>query len=463
MAMSSPIRAIPGSFGSEFGQSDHNILPPKLDVNVGPRSHIFQPPRTPSASSSLVQSYALSDYQTPGLSGGASRKRPRHAESQHGDRISGRPGRPGWSINKTSLASSTSASPAPLANTRYRLAGGMERPSGVTNLSNRDGLDSSAVVTDEKVRTGTKRGYDEDDYDDYGFHSFTPTSRNYQRSGAFESQNFPSPDQSREGWTRLMLDVFGTVAGRVWEFCRASAFRGFSAGGGRAYQMDGVNDDSHHGSGPAEREKDDTYTRQSGFVQSSTALASSLPEEDLTGSYVNLDNSPTRASKRVQREKGESESRDRWIMVSSTTSPSTVDRRTRASEAGVSEKANVRKGRAALERVAASRPGRRPAVASTTPTRPSRPPASFASPRASPSLSTDVAMVSPETRRLMAQHRRRERATDASIQQFNARLKAMIQQGQEALGTSYTIEDHGPDADSYESDGDDAGDDMMDF
>lgn len=473
MAMSSPIRVIPGSFGSEFGQSDPHILAPKLDVNVGARSHIFQPPHTPSASSSLIQSCALSDYQTPGVSGGGGgvgggRKRSRHDDSIHQDRVFNRRGRPGWSVYETSRASSTAASPAPLANSRYRLAGGVDRPGGVTRLSDGNGRGRPTDLATESIRAGTKRGFDEDDYDDYGFHSFTPTSNAYRRDGALNGGHMSPSDQSREGWTRMVLDVVGTVAGRVWEFCRAGAFRGFYAGGGGGYAMNAAADeDRHDGRVPIRHERNDGDTLHSELARTAPAVASPVAEPDLAGSYVALDQSPRRASKRLQREKGESVSSDRWIVVSTTTSPSSLDRRTtRASEAGMQGRANVRKSRVPLERVAASRPGRRPGLAVTTPTRPARPPASYASPRASPSPLplTDAALDSPETRRLMAQHRRRERATDASIQHFNARLKAMIQQGKEALGTTYSIEDEVPGGDPFGTDGDDdASDDMMDF
>ena len=41
------------------------------------------------------------------------------------------------------------------------------------------------------------------------------------------------------GWSTLALHTIGDVVGRVWEFCKNGAFRGFHAGGGTAYDADG--------------------------------------------------------------------------------------------------------------------------------------------------------------------------------------------------------------------------------
>lgn len=40
------------------------------------------------------------------------------------------------------------------------------------------------------------------------------------------------------GWRSAALGAIGGVVGKVWEFCKAGAFRGFYAGGGRGYPMD---------------------------------------------------------------------------------------------------------------------------------------------------------------------------------------------------------------------------------
>lgn len=458
--MSSPIRSIPGSFMADCGQPEHSALPPKLDVNVGARSHIFQPPRTPSASSSLVQSSAPSDYRTPSLSGGASRKRARKDGSADNTLLSTVRGPRGGSVDPkpqgTSVASSTAASPTPLANTRYRLADGVDRPARATNPAQRaTALAQATVAGSERVAVGTKRVIDEDDYDDYGFRAFGPSSRHHRTS--HNGYDYSS-ESSKDGWGRIVFEIVGNVAGRVWDFCRAGGFRGFHAGGGPGYLIEGPDKIGEEDGLPP-----NGRGRTPDFHPDTTSAGSTGRSggDGFAGSYVNLENSPRRAVKRIQREKGRSGSKENWVIVSAQQTASSPDsRRSRASEAGLVERPSTRTGRPSLQRPATSRAGPR-----STPTRPARASASFASPRASPSSHKEAALMSPETRRLMVQRRRLERANEASMQDFNRRLKAMIQEGKAALGTTYAVED-APDYDVGDTDDDDddiydAGDDQI--
>ncbi|KAL6866855.1 hypothetical protein J3F83DRAFT_132644 [Trichoderma novae-zelandiae] len=49
----------------------------------------------------------------------------------------------------------------------------------------------------------------------------------------------PEPSQSSQpgSWGSLAFSTIGDVVGRVWEFCKAGAFKGFYAGGGTSYKM----------------------------------------------------------------------------------------------------------------------------------------------------------------------------------------------------------------------------------
>ena len=350
------------------------------------------------------------------------------------------------------MASSTAASPTPLANTRYRLADGVDRPARATNPAQRATALAQATVADlERVAVGAKRGIDEDDYDDYGFRAFGPSSR---RHGMSHNGYDYSNESSKEGWGRIVFEIVGNVAGRVWDFCRAGGFRGFHAGGGPGYLVEGSPNIGESNSLPPE-----DRSRAPDFYPGTTSAESTgrARGDAFAGSYVNLENSPRRAVKRIQREKGRSDSKENWVIVSAQQTASSPDnRRSRASEAGLVERPSIRAGRSSLQRPATLRASHR-----STPARAARAPASFASPRASPASQKDAALMSPETRRLMVQRRRLERANEASMQDFNRRLKAMIQEGKAALGTTYAVED-APDCNIGDID-DNADDDVDDI
>jgi len=73
--------------------------------------------------------------------------------------------------------------------------------------------------------------------------------------------------------------------------------------------------------------------------------------------------------------------------------------------------------------------------------------ASAASGRGGRDQAEDEANASPrltdEAKRLAAKRRREEKDADARMNDFNARLQAMIHQGKEALGTQIEVEGEG--------------------
>ncbi|KAK4126499.1 hypothetical protein N657DRAFT_534348, partial [Parathielavia appendiculata] len=42
------------------------------------------------------------------------------------------------------------------------------------------------------------------------------------------------------GWNLFSLQTIGDMVGKVWEFCKKGAFRGFHAGGGQGYNVNGA-------------------------------------------------------------------------------------------------------------------------------------------------------------------------------------------------------------------------------
>ncbi|KAL2261748.1 hypothetical protein VTK26DRAFT_3455 [Humicola hyalothermophila] len=52
-------------------------------------------------------------------------------------------------------------------------------------------------------------------------------------------QPYDRTASSSTGWSLFSLQMIGDVVGKVWEFCKKGAFRGFHAGGGTGYNVDG--------------------------------------------------------------------------------------------------------------------------------------------------------------------------------------------------------------------------------
>ncbi|KAM3458386.1 hypothetical protein MY3296_000592 [Beauveria thailandica] len=105
----------------------------------------------------------------------------------------------------------------------YALAGTLDTP----DHAEADVLGES-MYSDSNYRTalGSKRSRHDNDDDDASSGG-APTS-------LFRHDPPVSPPQ---GWGSVAISAVGGVVGRVWEFCKAGAFKGFYAGGGRGFAM----------------------------------------------------------------------------------------------------------------------------------------------------------------------------------------------------------------------------------
>ena len=204
---------MPGSFSFD------TILPPKLDINAGAKSHFFQPPKTSSASSSL-HSTTTPSLSTQHVNLGASRKRSRHHSHTYSSdqatpvkTLSYAPPPTDPSYSPSHLDHSTFLSPVPFVNTRYRLAGGLDTP-------------TARLTMDEEGEYPTSP-----DLHLRGFGRFQSTPDSYfpqltsplSREGNGRPRQHTSP-RIQHG---LGKAVFGmvSVAGKVWDFCRTTAFK----------------------------------------------------------------------------------------------------------------------------------------------------------------------------------------------------------------------------------------------
>ena len=199
---------MPGSFSFD------TILPPKLDINVGAKSHFFQPP-TLSASSSLHKSTA--SFSPQHVINTAKRKR-----SRHDSHLSHQP----TPIEAPSYASSSmlpytpsrldtpsSFSPTPFVNTQYRLAGGLDTPTARLAMEAED-LASPELY----LRGGAYRGLQSlpDSY-------FPQSDSLLSRECNGRSRQHPSP-RIQDGLGKAVYGM-ASVAGKVWNFCRTTAFK----------------------------------------------------------------------------------------------------------------------------------------------------------------------------------------------------------------------------------------------
>lgn len=100
---------------------------------------------------------------------------------------------------------------------RYVLAGQMETPDGAAQKEMGQMEESVYSDVDYRRALGSKRCHD-DDVD--------------SRPMIIDEGNHTSG-----GWSSFAMSTIGGVVGKVWEFCKNGAFRGFSAGGGRAYAI----------------------------------------------------------------------------------------------------------------------------------------------------------------------------------------------------------------------------------
>lgn len=512
---------------------------------AGVHPGIFRPPTSPSVSSStyLGRSTASLQSETPTPFYQAKRKRGGDWATP-GD---GNASRDTIMDDRSYFDTNTNGREG-----RYVLAGQIETPDGAAQKELGQMMEESVYSdVDYRRALGSKRSRDDVD---------SPASR---------PMLIDSDHQPSSGWSSFAISTIGGVVGKVWEFCKNGAFRGFSAGGGRGYAISEDMPQQHH-------QQQEQSMRDHSSLYYNYNYNCNIPQPDYAPySYEpeprpepeTPESTPPPAPKRRQISYGTptDELRKNWVMIdepannvsrqpppplaSRASSRRPVHHRTAAAPPPL-----VRRISKPVSRLNAPTPNRRlpsrPSLASPGPIS-TREPASFASTRSpgaspvprtqqqqqpasripvasrpqSPSLaptsrlpeqtsripspspyaaprsghhyhrrsqsalsnsnSNSNASVSPSKttkgreslheiqiqdnnnssnsprldakgRTLAAQRMKKEMETDMRINDFNARLRDMIRQGKEALGTTFEVElDEGadPEGDMWESDG----------
>jgi hypothetical protein len=450
---------------------------------AGPKSHLFQPPRTPSASSSVILSRSTASF----LSDRSERPTMTCRKRSRQDYTVGSNATPvsvmaDWSNGMDtsySMARSESmdpGSPIPFVNTRYQLYGGLDTPTAAAaaahDIEQSEYMDAGYR---KRLSDGASTTF-ENGQNTYLPHTPAPQftdSNGRGRMNGFETQS--------AGWGKLAIEVVGGVVGKVWEFCKAGAFRGFTAGGGKEYGIQGNKPHTPHETNfrPEEVEFISFGERSE---RESTPIPGQFIEDDYISEYIDrraLESTPPRASKRLHISNDDGELERNWIMVSSgtTTQMASPQSKTKpvaryrmptASSAGRRLTATTTTTRLAASRANSRRPflhrnGASAVSHAGSPGLHAARPASFASPRSPggsrlpmPSnnynhakqnlsgLNESNILPSPasiEAQKYAARIKREEQETDESIRRFNAQLQAMIREGKEALGTRIEVDE----------------------
>lgn len=158
------------------------------------------------------------------------RKRPR-VDSSHYNTL--RTPRPSTSTSAHHLDASTSsfglASPSPLANTDYHLFGGLDTPGTWSEQREERARIEDAELDYRPNRCTTNPSSDQSFFSDL---SITNKSQDDSNTDMTASTTLSGWHLRRTAWA-----LTGGLAGKIFNFCWNTTFRGFQAGGGQSYTI----------------------------------------------------------------------------------------------------------------------------------------------------------------------------------------------------------------------------------
>lgn len=423
--MASIHTSMPGSFSFD------TTLPPKLDINVGAKSHFFQPPKTCSASSSLHRSTLSLPAPNVIITPSRKRSRPDSHESDQATPFKAQSHASPSMLSHTpsALESPSLMSPMPFVNMQYRLAGGLDTPTAHLIMDQEGG--EYPMSPDPHVRGigGYQSGPD---------NYFPRSASALSREGNGRPRLQASP-RMQDGLGKAVYGMV-SVAGKVWDFCRTAAFKGFYAGGGQGYEMKPpVEYMNCEQSVWQENECDDVFNLEN---NEKGPVPGCFPEEDYIADYMSHNHTTLpHAAKKRQREKGMGgEISASWVLVDSAPLSREASPQRLSSRKIPTSNTSARRPIPKLGRRPVL-PASRPSLTSYagSPGLQSDRQASYASPRSPITSSKHESPLSPEVQRQAARIRKRELEEDANLKRFNQQLKAMIKEGKEALGTKFEV------------------------
>ncbi|KAL2403972.1 hypothetical protein ABEF95_001608 [Exophiala dermatitidis] len=226
----SPV-AIPGSFMPD--QDSLMFRPARCgpSVFIPPASDNNSYPETPTSTSFTGRSQPIST-QTE-YNHETSRKRPRLTTARNQSHKQGRSAYDSYRLSSIQTQTQTpcrddALSPPPFVSTDYRMAGG--------------GLDTQLAPGVQ----GEEDGHEYDYEADCRPSRFAAQHKSFQSDSYFPLQSTPQAEQrgkrrhssnSPKGWGKTVWALTGGIAGKVFNFCWETTFKGFYAGGGNGYQF----------------------------------------------------------------------------------------------------------------------------------------------------------------------------------------------------------------------------------
>jgi hypothetical protein len=432
---------VPSAFAQDYdGEIDHHIAKPTFHI-----------PPSPSASSIL--SNAIS--RNPFSSNLHCRKRAR-VEACESNATTPRGFRRNDALSPTDAFDIPS--PAPLVNMDYRIAGGID-------ISTSEQLryeDQDLAEFRQDLRPN--RHIPSADQLQNGYFPYTPTD-----TALSTKRRFSAPTQQSHGWGQAVSSTVwaltGGVAGKVFNFCWNTAFRGFHAGDGQGYdmQIDSPTVTAHHNM-QFKGSQDVFHAEYRG--RGSTPIPGGFPADSLIEdswswpqSYRQQD-TPTQVDETGQR----SSLKSNWVMVDdpyTDIDPSPARKKARRSTATTTQARPM----SSASPASGTRPRLQPRVSATG--------ASYASPRGTsfhsnhsrPQSSegfqrqhkrsrssftqtrqSDVSSAgsksrSPDVVKFEKKIRRKDQKQDESIWRLNQQMQDMIKEAQQALGSKVEVMD----------------------
>ncbi|KAI4211835.1 MAG: hypothetical protein LQ351_005478 [Letrouitia transgressa] len=392
-------------------------LPPKLATDVDIKSHLFQPPKS-TTSNKLSQFNCLASEQKSSRTIG--RKRSHHVSlAEDPSTLLSTKNDSYWALT-TDLSSSIES--APFANTKSRFWD-HDTPSNQTQKPINTGSEGCRTSTRGTLRRSshTRRRNSDSNHLCLTRKRWEADTRGPANQGAVEW----------DSWSQAIHSIV-CAAERAWTFCRASAFRGFYAGGGQSYSItptppqDCGQSILHHAT------TDQIYQRRT------DRIPGSFPEEDFIPDYMTQDH--TTEARPAKKRRGLTKDYDLWADQRNSSSSPCSPRKSgpsRQPSAPTSPKQSPKPRRKNVSPVVRFSPSLHHRSTRVCPEWP----ALSTTSRSTPPSPVRESPKSLEMQRHAARVRRRESERDASLNRFNHQLKSMIREGKEALGTRIEVVD----------------------
>ncbi|KAL2022896.1 hypothetical protein VTK56DRAFT_4427 [Thermocarpiscus australiensis] len=277
---------VPGAFNFDTS------APPGQTLHA----NVFRPPRSPSASSYNLAKSTGSLYSDISMSATqamvtAKRKRTSTRESTPME----------WNLNMDSTNDGREGEQS--REHRYTLAGQISTTPAGAAVGAQNGLLEDSVYSDVDYRRAL------------GPKAIPETN----------SPSVPSPFETKSnsptlaGWSLFSLQTIGDMVGKVWEFCKNGAFRGFHAGGGKGYDVNGSTVTETTGKPWESEHEGQTHPTEDPSANEEVPMMDSAQQAQSPYSplYYNISSpevSPQPAAKRRQVSANNDELRN-WVMV----------------------------------------------------------------------------------------------------------------------------------------------------